>query len=108
MWKWWTEALLTALDGQTVVVTATDAAGLVLLQLATGLIQTRTSRGEVLVPIEELVEAHPLFDLLTSIPEVGVRTTARILTEVVGRDIESAGHLASQVGLAPVTWRSGR
>lgn len=59
------------------------------------------------VRIEELVQAHPLFELLTSMPAVGVRTTARILTEAVGRDLPTAGHLASYAGLAPVTWRSG-
>ena len=106
-WKRWATAIFTALDGQTVVVSGTDAAGLVLPQLATSLAQTRSSRDEVLVRIEELVEAHPLFELLTSMPAVGVRTAARILTEVVGKDFESAGHLASYAGLAPVTWRSG-
>ena len=38
---------------------------------------------------------------------VGVRTSARILTEVVGKDFPTAGHLASYAGLAPVTRRSG-
>ena len=75
--------------------------------MATSLAQTRTSRDEVLVRIEELVKTHPFFGLLTSMPAVGVRTAARILTEVVGKDFESAGHLASYAGLAPVTWRSG-
>ena len=89
------------------VVAGTGAAGLVLPQLATALAQPRTSRDEVLVRIEELVEAHPLFELLTSMPAVGVRTTARILTEFVGKDFASAGHLVSYAGLAPVTWRSG-
>ncbi|MHA7173033.1 transposase, partial [Arthrobacter monumenti] len=45
--------------------------------------------------------------VLTSIPAVGIRTEARILTEVVGKDFATAGHLASYAGLAPVTWRSG-
>ena len=31
----------------------------------------------------------------------------RILTEVVGKDFPTAGHLASYAGLAPVTRRSG-
>ena len=106
-WKRWTEAIFAALDAQTVVVAGTDAAGLVLPQLATALTQTRTSRAEVFDRIEELVESHPLFELLTSMPTVGVRTAARILTEVVGKDFASAGHLASYAGLAPVTWRSG-
>ena len=106
-WKRWAAAIFTALDGQTVVVSGTDAAGLVLPQLANSLAQIRASRDEVLVRIEELVKTHPLFGLLTSMPAVGVRTAARILTEVVGKDFESAGHLASYAGLAPVTWRSG-
>ncbi|MBP2216542.1 transposase [Arthrobacter sp. CAN_C5] len=53
------------------------------------------------------MEAHPLHPVLTSLPAVGVRTAARILTEIVGKDFASAGHLASYAGLAPVTWRSG-
>ncbi|MGY3317288.1 transposase [Arthrobacter sp. TE12231] len=53
------------------------------------------------------MEAHPVHPVLTSLPAVGVRTAARILTEIVGKDFGSAGHLASYAGLAPVTWRSG-
>ena len=106
-WKRWATAVFTALDEQTVVVAGTDAAGLVLPQLATSLTQTRTSRAEVFDRIDQLVESHPLFELLTSMPAVGVRTAARILTEVVGKDFATAGHLASYAGLAPVTWRSG-
>ncbi|MCQ9387044.1 IS110 family transposase, partial [Brevibacterium moorei] len=37
----------------------------------------------------------------------GVRTAARIITEVAGKHFETAGHLASYAGLTPVTWRSG-
>jgi len=83
-----------------------DAAGLVLPQLATSLAQTRASRDELLARIEELVQAHPSFELLTSMPAVGVRTAAWILTEQVGNDFESTGHLAFYAGLEPVTWRS--
>ena len=54
-----------------------------------------------------LVETHPLHLVLTSLPAVGVRTEARILTEVIGKDFKTAGHLGSYAGLAPVTWRSG-
>jgi transposase len=39
-------------------------------------------------------------------PGVGVRTAARILTEVVGKDFKSAAHLASYAGIAPVTRQS--
>src|SRR5699024_5126824 len=97
----------TALDAQTREVSGTDAAGRVLPQLATSLAQTRTSRDGVLARVEELVEAHPLCWLLTSIPAVGGRTAPRTLTEGVTKGFDSAGHLASYAGLAPVTWRSG-
>lgn len=78
------------------MVSGTDAAGVVLPRLA--MAQTRTSRDGVLARIDKLVQAHSLFGLLTSIPAVGVRSAARTLTEMVGKDIESAGHLASHVG----------
>lgn len=88
-------------------VAGTDAAGIVLRQLATQLAQLRTVRSEIFEQVEALVEAHPLHDLLTSMPLVGVRTAARIITEVIGKHFETAGHLASYAGLTPVTWRSG-
>jgi len=69
--------------------------------------QLRTARDEILTQVEALVEAHPLHTVLTSMPAVGVRTEARILTEVAGKEFKTAGHLASYAGLAPVTWRSG-
>jgi transposase len=99
--------LFTALSEQTVVVAATGAAGLVLPQLAGILRQLRTARAEILAGVEALVEAHPLHPVLTSIPAVGVRTEARIITEVAGKEFKTAGHLGSYSGLAPVTWRSG-
>ena len=40
-------------------------------------------------------------------PGVGVRTAARLLTEVACRAFASAAHLAAYAGLAPVTRRSG-
>ena len=58
--------------------------------------------------MERLVEAHPLSSVLTSMPGVGVRTATRILTEVVGKDFPTSGHLAAYAGLAPVTRRSGK
>lgn len=105
--KRWAAEVFAALDEQTVVVSGTNAAGIVLPQVARSLAQTRTARAEVLTQVEHLVEAHPLHELLTSLPAVGVRTAARILTEVAGKDFQTAGHLASYAGLAPVTWRSG-
>lgn len=88
-------------------VAGTDTAGLALRQLATQLAQQRSARDEVYGQVEELAAAHPLHGLLTSMPTVGVKTTARIITEVIGRDFETAGHLPSYAGLTPVAWRSG-
>lgn len=103
----WAAEVFEALSEQTVTVAGTDAAGVVLRQLAIQLAQLRTSRGEVFEQVEALVADHPLHDLLTSMPAVGVRTAARIITEVTGKQFETAGHLASYAGLTPVTWRSG-
>lgn len=45
--------------------------------------------------------------MLKTMPGMGIRTEARILTEVSGKYFATAGHLASYAGLSPVTWRSG-
>ena len=105
--KRWAAEVFTALNEQTVTVSGTGAGGIVLPQMAAQLAQLRGSRAEVLVRVEQLVEAHPLQPVLTSMPAVGVRTAARIITEVIGKEFATAGHLGSYAGLAPVTWRSG-
>jgi hypothetical protein len=43
-------------------------------------------RAEIYTQVEALVEDHPLHPVLMSIPTVGIRTEARILTEVVGKE----------------------
>lgn len=103
----WAADIFEALDQQTVSVTGTDAASLVLCQLAAQLAQLRAARDEVFEKGEVLMVDHALHDLLTSMPAVGVRTAARIITEVTGKHFETAGLLASYAGLTPVTWRSG-
>lgn len=102
-----TDDIFGALAAQTVVVTGTNAAGVVLPRLAAQLAALRQQRAEVAEQVEQLVAAHPLSKVLTTMPGVGVRTCARILTEVVGKNFPTAGHLASYAGLAPVTRRSG-
>lgn len=58
--------------------------------------------------IEKLLEAHPLSQVLISMPGIGVRTAARILIDVGdGSSFASAGHLAAYAGLAPATRWSG-
>ncbi|MDP9886033.1 transposase [Sinomonas atrocyanea] len=102
-----TQEVYTALGEQSVTVPGTDAAGVVIPILAEQLATLTRQRDEVAAQVEALVEAHPLHEVLTSLPGVGVRTAARILTEVVGKDFKDAAHLASYAGIAPVTRRSG-
>jgi len=96
-----------ALSEQTVIVPGTNAATIVLPRLARQLAALRSQRGEVAQEVERLVQAHPLYSVLTSMPGVGVRTAARLLTEVAAKAFASAAHLAAYAGLAPVTRRSG-
>jgi transposase len=107
VWQGWAQDITAALAAQTVVVSGTEGAGIVLPELARSLARTRASRAAVLVRVEELGKDHPLHVLLKTMPGIGIRTQARILTEVSGKDFATPGHLASYAGLAPVTWRSG-
>jgi transposase len=96
-----------ALTEQTFVVPGTNAAVVVLPHLALQLITLRERRDEVAHEVEQRVLTHPLYPVLTSMPGVGVRTAARLLTEVACRAFASAAHLDAYAVLAPVTRRSG-
>jgi len=101
-------AILTALDEQTVVVPGTTAADTVLPQLADSLKAVLQQRKQVAVEVEGILDAHPLAQVLTSMPGVGVRTAARILLEVGDvSNFASSAHLAAYAGIAPVTRSSG-
>ncbi|MGG7444141.1 IS110 family transposase [Zafaria sp. J156] len=102
-----TEDIFASLAEQTVVVAGTNAAAKVTGRLAEQLQQLHRQRVEIGEEILQAVDAHPLTEVLTSMPGIGVRTSARILTEVVGKDFKSSAHLASYAGVAPVTRRSG-
>ncbi len=103
----WAADIFDALDQQTVTVAGTNAASIVLPRLVTQLIELRQQRTDIASEVEKIVVAHPLHPVLTSMPRVGVRTAARLLTEIVGKHFPTAGHLAAYAGLAPVTRRSG-
>lgn len=103
----WAAEIVQALSQQTVVVHGTKAATVVVPSLARQLLTLRRQREDLAQEVERLVQAHPLFAVLTSMPGVGVRTAARLLTEVTCRAFASAAHLAAYAGLAPVTRRSG-
>lgn len=103
----WATEIITALRQQSVVVIGTDAAALVLPRLAEQLAALRRQRDEIAIEVEKIIDAHPLQPVLTSMPGVGVRTAARLLTEVTTKTFPTAAHLAAYAGLAPVTRRSG-
>ncbi|MGA5799371.1 IS110 family transposase [Streptomyces cellulosae] len=97
-----------ALDEQTVVVPGTEASVLIVPSLAASLSAVLDQRKVLAARIEELLEEHPLSQVLTSMPGIGVRTAARILIDVGdGSGFATAGHLAAYAGLAPATRRSG-
>ena len=102
------DAITTALGEQTVIVAGTAAAEQVLPKLAASLRQVLDQRAELALQVEKVVDAHPLAEVLTSMPGVGVRTAAQILLDVGdASQFPTAGHLAAYAGLAPVTRRSG-
>ncbi|WP_331723809.1 IS110 family transposase (plasmid) [Streptomyces avidinii] len=102
------EDIFTALDEQTVIVPGTEAAALIIPSLASSLTAVLDQRKLLASSIEELLEAHPLSQVLISMPGIGIRTAARILVDVGdGSSFASAGHLAAYAGLAPATRRSG-
>lgn len=97
---------MVALVAQTVVESGTEAAGIVLPALARMIADKCAARDTIGSRVEEVVVGHPLLVMLKTMPGVGIRTEARILTEVSGKYFASAGHLAYYAELAPVTWRS--
>ncbi len=100
--------ILTALDSQTVIVPGTTEFGRVIAGVATQLAAVRTERDTPGKDLEDRLEAHPLAEVLTSMPGVGVRTAITWLTIVGdGTAFPTAGHLAAYAGLAPVTASPG-
>lgn len=99
--------IVRALSEQAVIVPGTQAATIVIPRLAEQLAALCKQRDEVAAEVERLVVTHPLWPVLTSMPGGGVRTAARLLTEVADKAFTSAAHLAAYAGLAPVTQRPG-
>ncbi|GAA1330250.1 hypothetical protein GCM10009647_069390 [Streptomyces sanglieri] len=97
-----------ALDEQTVVVPGTGTLDTVIPSLARSLGAVHAQRRALEVQINTLLEAHPLSQVLTSMPGVGVRTAAVLLTTVGdGTSFPTAAHLASYAGLAPAAKQCG-
>lgn len=62
----------------TTIVPGTTAADTVLPRLADSLKTVPLQRKQVAAGVEEILDAHPLAGVLTSMPGIGVRATARI------------------------------
>ena len=100
--------IITALTAQTVTVPGTSEFGRVIAGVAAQLRDVHTERTALATDLEARLEARPLYEVLTSMPGVGVRTALKILTIVGdGSAFPTAGHLAAYAGLPPVTRRSG-
>ena len=103
----WADEIINALTTQSVTVTGTNAAQVVIPHLAETLAGLYRQRAAIETEIEALVTSHPLFQVLTSMPGVGVRTAAIFIAETAGKEFKGAAHLASYAGLAPTTRQSG-
>jgi transposase len=97
-----------ALDEQTVVAPGTGTLDLVIPSLARSLAAVHEQRRALEAQIGQLLEAHPLSAVLTSIPGGAVRTAATLLITVGdGTSFPTAAHLTSYASLAPATKSSG-
>ncbi|WP_426567163.1 IS110 family transposase [Angustibacter sp. McL0619] len=104
-----TSDILTALSEQTVVVPATEQYGKVIRALAAQLMSVLELRQALAAELEELLDTHPMAEILTSMPGVGPRTAIELLRTIGdGSNFASAAHIASYAGLAPTTRQSGR
>jgi len=74
--------VFTALDEQTVVVPGTATLDVVIPSLARSLAAVHDQRRALEAQINSLLEAHPLHQVLTSMPGVGVRTATVLLVTV--------------------------
>jgi hypothetical protein len=75
--------ILAALDAQTLVVPGTAEFGRVIAGVAAQLRDVSTERAALAEDLEARLEAHPLAEVLTSMPGVGLRTAIKILSEAL-------------------------
>ena len=102
------DAVMAALDAQSVTMPAEQAVGRVIAELAVELDRIHTRRDALATEIEEVFLAHPFGQVLVTLPGIGPRTGARILAEIGdGTRFANGSKLASYAGLAPVTRQSG-
>lgn len=103
------DAVVAALDAQTVTLPAQATVGRVIAELAAELDRLYTRRDQLAGEIEEVFLAHPFGRILVTLPGIGPRTGARILAEIGdGTRFADGAKLASYAGLAPAVRQSGK
>jgi len=103
------DAVVAALDAQSLAVPAEATIGWVIAELAVERDRTYARRDTLAGEIEKVFIAHRFGQLLQTLPGIGPLTGARILAEIGdGSRFESGDRLASYAGLAPVTRQSGK
>lgn len=84
-----------ALDEQSVIVVGAYAAGQVIPCLSRQLISLHAQRVDLANHLETMVEAHPLYLVLTSMPGVAARSAAIIIVKTSGKTFTSSAALSS-------------
>ncbi len=103
-----TDEIMTALDAQTLTLPAETTLGRVISEVVLELDRIYQRRDRLASEIEEVFMAHPLGQILATMPGIGPRTGARILAEIGdGSRFPTGSNLASYAGLAPVDRKSG-
>jgi len=103
------DAVVNALDAQTLTLPGEATIGEVVQELAGDLERIHVRRAKLEKQIEEVFLAHPFGEILVSLAGFGPRTGARTLAEIGdGTRFATGSKLASYAGLAPVTRQSGK
>ncbi|MEH0057962.1 IS110 family transposase [Auritidibacter ignavus] len=101
------DQIFAALAEQTVTVPGTATVELIIPRMAAQIKELKAQRALVATEVETMVDAHPLTQVLISMPGVGIKTAATILlTAADFSSFPTPGHLATYAGIAPVTCRS--
>lgn len=102
------DQIFEALAQQSVVVPGAATVELIIPRVAAQIKELKAQRALVATEVEAMVDAHPLTQVLISLPGVGIKTAATILLNAGDfSSFPTPGHLAAYAGIAPVTRRSG-
>ncbi|WHS34773.1 IS110 family transposase [Auritidibacter ignavus] len=101
------DQIFAALAEQTVTVPGTATVELIIPRMAAQIKELKAQRALMATEVEAMVDAHPLTQVLISMPGAGIKTAATILlTAADFSSFPTPDHLATYAGIAPVTRRS--